>query len=164
MKKTKRLFTKGQNAKFYKINYNPDTIEWDFTWRMQIDPYPPEPSFQFIVEDTGEITKILEVWEAHFESLFYYAENADLLDNDFGKMWYDFCWIGNCDDDWLLDNKDIKDLISILETVPLYELSSKEKEGKYISEVQELTELRDFLIKFLTTILSMGRTVYFRRD
>lgn len=165
MEKTTQLYRAlGENGRCY--DFSSDAIAWDYTWRMQVGPYPPEPSYEFILEEEGEIIQILEIWEGYVEALFHYVKKADLLGNNFGEVWFEFCWIGNTDDDWLLNQEDLNDFISMLKATPLYEISDKEIEAQQISlpEVQKLEELRDYLVDYFSPIATSKYSVYFRKN
>lgn len=165
MKKASWLYrTFGEKGKCY--DFSSDAIVWDCSWSMQATPYPPEPSYEFIVKHKGEIMKILPIWVGYFDALFHYMKEADLLDSDLGNMLVTFCWLGDTDDDWVLDQKDINDFTSILKVTPLYELSSKQKEilQIFLPEVQELEALRNYLIGFFTTALAKGYSIYFHKS
>lgn len=164
MKKTDRLYTDYRGMHSY--DFTADSIQWDHTWRMEISPYPPEPSYNFIVEDDGEIIKILEVWEGYFYDLFYYAEKADLfLDCDFGQLWYGFCWV--CEsDDWLMERKDLVDFLDILKATPIYEVSAEAlaADDKSMPDVQLTQELRDHLVRFITEVMEADHLLYIHPD
>ena len=165
MRKTDRLYTDlGHGGKSY--DFSSHQIEWDSTWSMQNNPYPPEPNYNFYIEDKGVIIKILEIWTGYFEALFYYAETSDLLDSDFGKIWYEFCWIGNDNDDWLIESNDLNDFLSICENMSLYNVSGKQQKAEqiFLPETQVLHELREYLIRFLKSVSEKEYLIYFNRD
>lgn len=163
MEKTSRLYQQiGDKMKYYNFS----ALDTDDTWQMKVAPYPPDTSFQFLTEDQGVLTSLLEIWDAYLDGLFYYAHKADLLDSDFGRVWFDICWIGNTDDGWKLSQNDLRDFIQILETIPFYTLSpeQQDKENIFIPKVERLEQLRGHLLKYLRKAQQKGSTVYITRD
>lgn len=82
------------------------------------------------------------------------------MECDFGRVWYDFAWIGENDSDWELAKEDIGDLIIILMKIQFYE-ADKEKECIYLPEIQELMEIRDYLLAFFKGKYKRSSKIYF---